>query len=362
MKSSGTNEELRVSTILSGAPYDLGRRHGEQLASQIAAYLDEFLRHSAEVFETPFDAVLANVRRLESHIDLDYLEEMRGIADGAGLEYADILALNTFVDTDLILTSQQMTCINVVAFGEASADGSLVHGRNLDFPHRDALLRAATVFRCRPAKGHPFLSVAWAGHSGAFTAMNAAGITVTELSFVTDDVQAEATPMPFIVRRIAQYASSIDDAVEIVATSRRSAGFNLTVTDSKIPEARAIEFTATRYGVREADRGCLVVSDNRLSKEMRKGQLAEPCAVARYIRALELAEAHRGKVDVEVMKQILADRFDLLTRRESATYNCICSRNTIQSVVFAPQQRRAWVSNRTVPAPLGQYVRYSLSA
>jgi isopenicillin-N N-acyltransferase-like protein len=272
------------------------------------------------------------------------------------------LALNALVDISQILASQRKTCINVVAFGEASADGSLIHGRNTDFPCTDVLPRTATVFHCRPDKGYPYLSVAWAGFSGALTAMNSAGITVTEVGYIFDELQLEATPIALIVRRIAQYATTIDDAVAIVAESRRTAGFNLTVTDWKVPEARAIEFTATRYGVRSADRGLLVVSDNRLSRAMTKRQLAEPCGVARYIRALSLAEAERGSIDLDAMKRILRDRFDVLSYRMSDTVNCVCSRNTIQSVVFQPEQQTAWVSHNTIPAPTGEYVAYKLPA
>jgi len=137
-------------TILAGEPYDLGRSHGEQLKADIHAFLNGFLRHSADVFETPFERIAENVRRLEAHIEPEYLEEMRGIADGAGLEYDEVLAINAFVDTDLVLTSQQMTCINIVAFGEASRAGTLIHGRNTDFPSTDDLMRAATVCPCQP--------------------------------------------------------------------------------------------------------------------------------------------------------------------------------------------------------------------
>ena len=186
------------------------------------------------------------------------------------MDYADVLALNALLDTDLVFTSQRRMCVNIVAFGPASVDGSLLHGRNLDFPSREALHCAATVFLCRPSKGHAYLSVSWAGFSGVLTAMNAAGVTVAGISFISREVRAEGAPAPFIMRKIAQYASCVDDAVEIVAASQRMAGFNLVVTDWKVPEARAIEFTAKRYGVRRARRGCLVVSDNCLSRMMSK--------------------------------------------------------------------------------------------
>ena len=356
-RSDGRGQE---QVCLAGEPYELGRSHGEQLRGGITSFLEDFLRQGEQVLGTPFALIRDSAKRLQATIPAEYLQEMQGIADGAGLELEDVLALNSFVDTDLIHTSQRMTCISVVAYGEATADGSLIHGRNTDYSDHGIFQRTATVFACRPAKGHPYLSVAWSGFSGVLTAMNGAGLTVTEVGFVSHEVQPVATPAFFILRQIAQYASSLDEAVEIVASAKRTAGFNLTVTDYRIPEARAIEFTATRCGVRAGAHGRLIVADNRLSKGMRKGQLAEPCAVARYLRALELVEAEHGRIDVGLMQRLLADRFDLFLRAPGSSYSCICSRHTVQSVVFEPQQRRVWVSNRHRPAPDGQYLPYTL--
>ena len=74
----------------------------------------------------------------------------------------------------------------------------------------------------------------------------------------------------------------------------------------------------------------------------------------------DLAEQHYGRIDVATMRNILADRFDLLLRRQSLTYNSICNSGTVQSVVFEPDELAMWVSQWSVPAPDGVFVRYAL--
>lgn len=357
------NLSERVGTakiVLAGSPRDIGMEHGRALSVEISEIIDSFLRQSAEVFETPYDEIRRRVKGFEEHIDPEYIEEMHAIAAAARVDYEDILALNTFFDTDSIMTYQSTTCVNLVAFGSATESGRLIHGRNLDFPSTQAVQNAARVFEYHPRTGNSFLSACWAGVAGAFTAINSAGLTVTEVGAWDRDVSWEGTPLVFLLRKIMQYSDTIEDAFEIVRMTPKTAGFNLTLTDYRVPEAIAIEISAKAAARRRSRKSLLVVSDNRMAASMPSNALAPPSAVSRYIRMYDLAEQHYGRIDVATMRNILADRFDLLLRRQSLTYNSICNSGTVQSVVFEPDELAMWVSQWSVPAPDGVFVRYAL--
>jgi predicted choloylglycine hydrolase len=346
--------------VLLGSPRDLGLEQGTRLAAEITEALESFLRRSANVFETPYDEILQRVRGFEEHIDPEYLEEMQAIACGAGVEYQDILALNTFFDTDSIHTYQSSTCINLVALGRATVDGRLLHGRNLDFPSTQACQNAARVFECHPQTGYSFLSACWAGMAGVFTAMNSAGLTITEVGAWDRDVSWHGTPLVFLLRKIIQYANSLEEAFEIVRMTPKTAGFNITMSDWRVPEAMAIEISANAAARRKSRKGLLVVSDNRMSATRMSDQLTPPSAISRYIRMCDLAEQCYGQIDVPRMRTMLRDRYDLLLRRESLTYNSICNSGTLQSVIFEPEESAMWVSQWSVPAPDGTFIRFTL--
>jgi len=348
--------------VLSGSPREIGREHGRRLSIEITALLETFLRQSAKVFETPYEEILRRVKGFEKHIDPEYLEEMHGIACGAAVEYDDILALNTFFDTDSISTYQSTTCINLVAFGPATAEGHLLHGRNLDFPSTEACQNAARVFEYRSQTGNSFLSACWAGIAGVFTAMNSAGLTVTEVGAWDRDVSWDGMPLVFLLRKIMQYGNSLEDAFEIARMTPKTAGFNLTVTDWRVPEAIAIEISANAATRRKSRRSLLVVSDNRMAPKLMSKDLVPPSAVSRYIRMCDLAERNYGHIDLRTMRDILRDRYDALLRRESLTYNSICNTGTLQSVIFEPHDLAAWVSQSTLPAPDGIFIRYTLDS
>jgi len=345
---------------LSGNPCALGAEHGAALAPLVQFMIRDFVGASDRIFETPHERIRANLSTLDKHVPHEFREEMQALADSAGVTYEDILALNTFLDTDAIVESEKSYCINLVAYGPATADGRLLHGRNLDFPTAGFAEKTAAVFIYHPEHGNGFLSVAWAGFIGALTGMNEHGLTVTEITSRTRHVSPEGIPLMLLLRLVLQYAGNIEEAIGIIRSSPRTAGFNITLTDWRVPEAVCVEFDAEKVGIRRARRSLLVVSENRLTPALAKGQRLSPSGVARHIRAHDLADQHYGRITPEIMIEILRDRWDPIYRRQGKSYNCLCSNETIQSVVFLPQERRAWISNRSIPAPDGEYVEYTL--
>ena len=112
---------------LSGTSYQRGLQHGQQMSSLIKSFYSTLLatsllpylnRNQPDIaaYLHNYDAVLhpeygngqfsllllrESAASLEASIPPQFVEEMHGIADGSGMNYQDILVLNTFVDTVL---------------------------------------------------------------------------------------------------------------------------------------------------------------------------------------------------------------------------------------------------------------------
>lgn len=138
---------------LSGDPYSRGLTHGQKMESKIRSLYTRLLTTAlvpmlnrerpvlAEVLleyqDEKYDegrfgwAVLEeSAQSLADNIPGRYLEEMRGIADGAGMEFEKILILNTFFDTFLdiltlrnYLTSYQAPTLAWVEVQGLASDG-----------------------------------------------------------------------------------------------------------------------------------------------------------------------------------------------------------------------------------------------
>ncbi|MBX5483924.1 MAG: hypothetical protein IRZ16_19040 [Myxococcaceae bacterium] len=113
---------------LRGSAYERGLQHGQQLRSKVRSFYTTLLTASilpnlnreqpelAEVFheyagpryaggQFSYELLLDSAQSMEKSIPLELREELRGIADGAGVPYEEVLILNTFVDGLLAIRS-----------------------------------------------------------------------------------------------------------------------------------------------------------------------------------------------------------------------------------------------------------------
>ena len=80
--------------VLSGTPYEMGLQQGKAFADLVAAAI----QHVVPEGRFPADhtaRVLAQVERNMENVIPEALEELHGIADGAGVAFSDLLAYNS---------------------------------------------------------------------------------------------------------------------------------------------------------------------------------------------------------------------------------------------------------------------------
>jgi len=80
---------------LTGTPYEIGLAHGKLCKREILEVNRFIFEYYQKISDDPQNQWLTLSRRLEKHIPTEYIDEMRGISAGAGIEYDKILFLNT---------------------------------------------------------------------------------------------------------------------------------------------------------------------------------------------------------------------------------------------------------------------------
>ncbi len=138
---------------LSGTPYQRGLQHGERFSSKIRSFYTQMLTTSllpylnrerpdiASVlleYQNPiygdgsfaYQLMLRSGLQLEEDIPHAFIEEMEGIAEGAGVDYKQVLILNTFLDTmvgirsiTFFIRKTQAPVLNRLSFGDLASDG-----------------------------------------------------------------------------------------------------------------------------------------------------------------------------------------------------------------------------------------------
>ena len=220
---------------LSGSSYEVGLQYGVLLRPEIRAVhgefkglLDEltggglrlfFFRHSLD----------GKIDQMRAALPAEFLEEIRGIADGAQIPFDEYLF---FAVAPELLFDPGCTSI-VVRRGD-----QIVHGRNFDFPRPANIMSRYPVIVKSAVDGKvPFINVGFAGLPGVYTGFNSHGIaaSVNTASF-TKKTERNFVPVGFLVKSVLEDCSSL---AEVDAVMRRSVASHYFITVSSRDERSA---------------------------------------------------------------------------------------------------------------------------
>lgn len=356
---------------LYGSPREIGIQHGRLLKAEITGLTNYFFEEKKNIFGTSIPDVEKGAAVLQKFIPEDILLEMQGIADGSGVPFGRILIMNTFLDVvSNAWVGVKPLCSNFAVFGKASADGNIVHGRNLDWSANNTLMRMNTVFFITPKKGVPFVSLSWPGIAGTLTGMNTAGISMGEMTSMSSEATLSGTPIMVLLRELLQSSASLSDAYRILSDSHRTTGYNVLVTSGRENTGFLVEMTSKHIIRIDPTDDVLIHTNHFINKDMVKTQMKylylfdsgkKSDTFYRYDRFVNLIQADRGAIDAKKAVSYLSDKFDPIAKSVSGSLdNTICQSNTLQSVVMRPKSGDFLVSLTSLPACGGKYVSFKL--
>ncbi len=364
----------------------------------------KFLRYFIAIFN----------RNLGKNVPEEYRDEIYGVSLGCTHEYDFIgtpyeRQLNYHSAHDLGHAMQDymlVGCSSFAAWGENSADSSLIIGRNFDFYVGDKFAQNKQVSFVHPDKGYKFAAVGWPGMIGVLSGMNETGLTVTINAAKSSMPTSSATPISILTREILQYASTIDEAYTIAQQRKTFVSESILIGSAKDGRAAIIEkspektalFTGTtsgklpenatstagtisgksqgeqpvfpaeqrpteKSGTKQDDIQLIICTNHFQSEAFSKDprnleNIATSDSPYRYERLQELLQENKP-IDYLKAASILRNwkgkkGANLGLANEMAINQFICH----HSVVFQPEKLLMWVS--TSPWQCGKYVAYDL--
>lgn len=241
---------------IEGAPYDRGVQHGRLMAAEIIDFIKAraaHRNHKAPVEAWRESRTLVNALFLRRY-DPEYLEEMKGIADGAAaagakyddrpIDLIDITTINSdlelaYLHPGLIASGTGLEagkfpepisterprrpeerCSAFAATGPATADGQIVFGHITMCGLADAHQYNVWI-DLKPTAGRRVVMQSYPGGimSGLDYYINDAGLLVLETTIAQTHFDPNGLTVASRIRRAVQYAESIDKAVEILRES-----------------------------------------------------------------------------------------------------------------------------------------------
>ena len=327
---------------LKGTHYEMGFQHGALLKANVQANMDFLLRKKGDVALAalgPLKLKPANVLSMivaiqHKHVPQKYHDELRGLAAGANVPLKDA-RLTNFIP-------ELFHCSGFALMNSATKDGTLLHGRVLDYAVDWRLQEHAVIIVAEPKGGLPFVNVSYAGFIGSVTGMNTAHVSIGEMGG-RGLGHWSGVPMAFLVREALESGKDLDAALAVFRDNKRTCEYYYVLADAKTNRAVGLEAHWNKFAI--------------VQPGTRHEQLPTPvkdCALLsagdRYQELVRRVKAGHGKFTPETALRLM-DR-------------PVAMKSNLHNVLFEPKTTRFWVANASSdgkPAATQRYHAFQLS-
>lgn len=305
---------------LRGTPRAIGETHGREGKKHIQVSLETYEKlfygyHRIDWREAR-ERALVHLPAIEKY-EKDLIEEMEGVAAGAGVDFEDILALNA--RSEIALTGRKDRifadgCTAIALTPPASAD--TIIGQNWDWKGSqiDSLLLLTIA-----QEGKPAITMVTEGGIIGKIGCNSAGIAVCLNALITDK-KSDEVPIHLGLRAVLNSHSFHEAIARIKDGQMASAANFLIACDEGEGKAMAANVEVSPFGIDVmTDPGGKVVHTNHICSPLLMKHLADlnefkyDDSMIRKNRAeqlIQMALAAEEPIDEDTFKAWLCDEFN----------------------------------------------------
>jgi isopenicillin-N N-acyltransferase-like protein len=322
---------------VEGSHFEIGRQLGESMRSQVQHGVENaknLIQKAYSQLQLTWDGAIIQAKKYIPFAEErypQYVDEMKGIADGANVPYDAIRVINALeaVTSDALHLTK---CTSFAVNQTNTANENVLVAHNEDWtPEEES---DVFLIHAKPNDEPPFLAMTYGGLLPNI-GFNAYGISQCCDSVYPDDSRMGIPRV--IYSRAVLAAISPADAIRRVLVPKRAAGYNhLIVHESG--EMYNIEVSAKKFGMIYGEDGYLVHTNFYLDPLMKTLE-DEPdeliSARVRYYRALRLLK-QSDKHTVKTLQEIQKDHTNYPDSicNHGIDKNVLNSEKTIMSMVI----------------------------
>jgi len=302
---------------LKGTPREIGRQHGEQVPQLIKDNLRFYMNLWQHMGGVSREKILKDVEPFVPFIerlDPDLIEEMRGVAEGAGLEFIEIAALNARTELtfsclpNALKESSAGGCTSFGLLPEVTESGHTLIGQNWDW--RAEALHTSVVLQIEQRDKPGIVMHAEAGTIG-HRGLNSAGLGVC-INYIRSEADVFRPGVPFLIKlRGILNSSRMSEALQMLTKYPGPNSMNMLIGHQG-GEVIDIENLPNDLLILYPQDGIITHANHFESPMLRvrdtgKGTLADTIFRSRRLR--RLLEARRTRLNVETIRDALSDHF-----------------------------------------------------
>ena len=347
---------------LKGSYYECGLQYGEACKKEIKLFkkLIYFMvsiahKPGSSAFSPNFLYLLSTLIGLKkekarykaklSHFEKKfemYFPEMidvfKGIAEGSGVPYEDILFLN-------IATDYLLTCSIWGANGSATADGKPLIGMNADEE------KASKKFEVMLEMETPDMTITGTTLAGSMLlnhGMNSQGLAYASTLYFLDidEVLEENVSLIILQKPLYMFSTVQESLTYFEKTPNSNVGLVVAVADAD--DLIRVEYSHRTKSIEKIDNGSFGNTNIPSNEEIRKLDLMQNLpdkknlnANHRNVRMKHLLSTYDGKIDMAVMYKIASDHGEGTTKDKS-----MCQHGkfmTLASFIANPSKREFFI-------------------
>jgi hypothetical protein len=356
---------------INGSPRERGKAYGFFSGEDFKIVQDVMKFNCYESFGKTWEFFIdATVTNLKDKIKKDFkefYEEMEGITEGineSGFTKTTLDEVITWNNSFTILDSwygsqsgsnnkegggQPDRCSAFIACGDYTTDGKIVCGHNSFTNFIDGQFMNYVV-DIKPEKGHRILmqsQPAWIW-SGTDFFVTEKGIIGTETTIGGFKEYENNYPISCRIRQAMQYGNTLDDYIEILLKGNSGDYANTWyLGDINTNEIMMFELGLKYHNIQRKKNGYFIGFNGTYDPQIRNMECNNQGFFdvrrhqgARRVRLTDLMEENKGKIDLELAKELIADHYDVYLKKENPCSRTVCSHYELDGREYMSQSDR----------------------
>lgn len=327
---------------LSGDHRQMGRQYGKLFKDRLNGFYESAVNgYFIKKEHFSYLKLLALSRLLLRSYPPKFKEMFAGMSEASGMGLSKLVMLDQLNAFELVRNQKIGRCSNISAWGDYSAGGALVIGRNFDQPeYFKQFNEFLTLTILNPDIGIPTMNIGYAGQVGINSAMNKHGVFMAnnEAPVIKGDAIDIGAPnillteLEFLMRSF-----SLSDLDRHMKSARTNCPIIVSAADAG--GARTYEWTVKDVKSTQGPGSGFIVTTNHFVDPSwgrpAPGPRAYGMTEERSANLASLGRAHKGKIDAGKMRDLL----DIGLDEGGATH----SDKTIFQMVAVPAELKVWL-------------------
>lgn len=253
--------------VVSGSYYEIGFHHGREAAQKIRGTLQYYQTKLCAGWEMDWMKVRNLAQEFYFEIERyfpEMIEELKGVAEGAGLDFEDILAINAHYELGRKAQAETGGCSVIAITGSASNTGRTLMAENWDYGlgQQDNVI----VLEITEPTGLKICMVTEAGIIGRM-GMNSSGLGLCG-NTLKNDFTDSFIPV-HLMKRLILRQTKLEDAIRIVQTYKTASSYNFLI-GSRDGTTADIESDPVVQKVNRTDGGWICHTNHFTCPELRR--------------------------------------------------------------------------------------------